>query len=86
MLKTNFMPSGRPWMIEDSGNRIRVAAVEPPKMTMKACVSRNILRSPPIRMSETSTKPPNASPRPVEISMKHSNANQGATRSCPAET
>ena len=49
-------------------------------------LSRNILRSPPIMISATRTKPPNASPRPVEISMKHSNANQGATRSCPPET
>ena len=31
------MPSGRPWNIDESGKRIRVAANAPPKMTMKAC-------------------------------------------------
>ena len=77
MVKANFMPIGRPWKMQDSGKRISVAAVAPPKMTMKACRSRNIRRSPPIMIRVTSTMPPNASPRPVEISMKHSNAQTG---------
>ena len=34
MVKANFMPSGRPWKMLESGKRIRVAAVAPPKMTM----------------------------------------------------
>ena len=37
--KANLAPSGSPWKIEASGKRISVAANEPPKMTMKACVS-----------------------------------------------
>jgi len=37
----------QPWKIDDSGNRIRVAENEPPKMTIAACRSTNILRSPP---------------------------------------
>ncbi|MND02705.1 hypothetical protein D3C83_221860 [compost metagenome] len=31
-----FAPSGSPWKIDDSGNRISVAANEPPKITMAA--------------------------------------------------
>ena len=49
IVKANRAPSGRPWKIEDSGKRIRVAANEPPKMTMAAWESANMRRSPPIR-------------------------------------
>ena len=35
----NLMPSGRPCSIAASGNRIRVAAIEPPKMMMMAWMS-----------------------------------------------
>ena len=39
-VKANLAPSGNPWKIEASGNRIRVAANEPPKITMAACIVR----------------------------------------------
>src|SRR5262245_8111220 len=38
-------------------------------MTMAAWVSANMRRSPPIRMSDTSTMPPAIKPRPVATSM-----------------
>ena len=38
-VKANFTPSGRPCIIAASGNRIRVAANEPPKMMMMAWMS-----------------------------------------------
>ena len=69
MVKANFAPSGRPWKIEESGKRIKVAANEPPKMTIAAWESANIRRSPPIRMSETSTMAPATRPMPVAKSI-----------------
>ena len=50
-VKANFAPSGTPCKIEESGKRIRVAAKDPPKMTMKACSLTNMCRSPPIRIT-----------------------------------
>jgi hypothetical protein len=53
----------------ESGKRISVAANAPPKMTMKACESRNIPSSPPIRIRVTRTMPPATIPRLVAISI-----------------
>jgi hypothetical protein len=39
IVKANFAPSGMPCRIALSGNRIRVAANEPPKMMMTAWMS-----------------------------------------------
>jgi hypothetical protein len=36
IVNANLAPSGRPWKIETSGKRIRVAENEPPKMMMRA--------------------------------------------------
>ena len=74
-VNANLAPSGRPWKIDDRGKRMSVAAKEPPKITMAACVSANIRTSPPIMMSEPSTIAPATRPRLVAISMDdHLNA------------
>ena len=86
MVKANFMPSGRPCNIAESGKRIRVAAAAPPKMTMKAWMSRNIRKSPPIRMRVTMTMAtPASSRKAVAISMRTGSEHTlHAERTCAA--
>ena len=40
IVKANLAPSGRPCKIAASGKRISVAANDPPKMMMIACIAR----------------------------------------------
>src|SRR5262245_37278960 len=51
---------------------MRVAANEPPKITMKAWLSTNIRRSPPIKINVRSTPAPAARPIAVAISIENS--------------
>jgi len=85
IVKANFAPSGNPWKIDASGKRIRVAAKEAPKITMNARKSRNNRRSPPIMISATSTTAPAIRPRPVAISMEHSEPAYAKWRRPPSD-
>ncbi len=61
-------------MMAMSGNRIMVAAIDPPKMMIIACSLMNMCRSPPMSTIAVTTIMPDTSPTLVMISMGNSNA------------
>ena len=61
----NFIPSGRPWKMLDSGKRMRVAAVAPPKMTEHPQIAAH--RDHRVENEQTESRP-----APVAISTERS--------------
>jgi hypothetical protein len=63
----NFIPSGRPWKMFDSGKRMRVAAVVPPKMTEHPQIAAHRDHRVEVENEQTESRP-----APVAISTERS--------------